>query len=353
MANEPNPFFCVNQIKKSPKKPRINSAGKGISNVASNFFSSNMWCRLKYSQTGFDKTSKPVLTARICENALFSWYHNEGTVTGDRNFDDIAHKFIKNIYGSGKGEIREAVVWQDLEGILARLSNSRALVVLDAGGGLAQLSQQVARRGHDVTLCDVSSKMLAIAKKDIEQAGLLPQYRFVHSSIQEIAPYITEPIDLLLFHAVMEWLSDPKAALELLLSHVKPGGIASVMFYNQNGLLFKNLICGNLTHIEQGMPHRKRFKLQPQKGFNPEDVYRWIEDAGFCIVGKSGVRTFYDYMKDTRVGDYTFEQVLSMEQALCRQEPFISLGRYIHVWAAREDDKTEHININNKNKENG
>ncbi|CZF82140.1 tRNA uridine 5-oxyacetic acid(34) methyltransferase CmoM [Grimontia marina] len=256
-------------------------------------------------------------------------------MTGDRNFDDIAHKFVKNIYGSGKGEIRQAVVWQDLVSILSRLGESSPLDILDAGGGLAQLSQQIAHRGHKVTLCDLSSQMLELAEKDIEEAGLLPQYRFVHAPAQEIAQHVDKPFDLMLFHAVMEWLADPREALDVVLSQVKPGGVASVMFYNQNGLLFKNLICGNLTHVEEGMPHRKRFKLQPQKGLQPEDVYTWIEEAGFNILGKSGVRTFHDYMKDTRTGEFTFEQVVAMEQKLCRQEPFISLGRYIHVYAQR------------------
>ena len=281
---------------------------------------------------------KPLLTASICENEPLEEYDNEGTVTEDRNFDDIAHKFVKNIYGSGKGEIRQAVVWQDLESILTTLGESASLDILDAGGGLAQLSQQIAHRGHKVTLCDLSSQMLALAEKDIEDAGLLSQYRFVHAPVQDIAQHVDKPVDLVLFHAVMEWLKDPREALDVVLSQVKPGGIASVMFYNQNGLLFKNLICGNLTHIEEGMPHRKRFKLQPQKGLPPEDVYQWVEDAGFTILGKSGVRTFHDYMKDTRTGEYTFEQVVAMEQKLCRQEPFISLGRYIHVYAQKPLD---------------
>ncbi|WP_325892942.1 tRNA uridine 5-oxyacetic acid(34) methyltransferase CmoM [Grimontia sp. NTOU-MAR1] len=256
-------------------------------------------------------------------------------MTEDRNFDDIAHKFVKNIYGSGKGEIRQAVVWQDLESILNHLGESGPLDVLDAGGGLGQISQQIAHRGHNVTLCDLSSQMLVLAEKDIEEAGLLPQYRFIHAPAQEIAQHVDKSFDLMLFHAVMEWLADPREALNVVLSQVKPGGVASVMFYNQNGLLFKNLICGNLTHVEEGMPHRKRFKLQPQKGLQPEDVYTWIEEAGFTILGKSGVRTFHDYMKDTRTGEFTFEQVVAMEQKLCRQEPFISLGRYIHVYAQK------------------
>ncbi|MBX9334217.1 tRNA uridine 5-oxyacetic acid(34) methyltransferase CmoM, partial [Serratia marcescens] len=39
----------------------------------------------------------------------------------DRNFDDIAEKFARNIYGTTKGKIRQAVVWQDLTGLLAQL----------------------------------------------------------------------------------------------------------------------------------------------------------------------------------------------------------------------------------------
>ncbi len=256
-------------------------------------------------------------------------------MTKDRNFDDIADKFARNIYGSGKGDIRQAVVWQDLQVILQCLGENKPLTVLDAGGGLAQLSQQIAKRGHQITLCDLSSQMLALAEKEIERNGLLSHYRFIHSPVQTLEQHLSESVDLILFHAVMEWLAEPYDALASLLTNLRLGGIASIMFYNQNGLLFKNLICGNLTHVEQGMPYRKRFKLQPQKGLIPELVYQSIEEAGFTILGKSGVRTFHDYMQKTRPGDYTFEQVLALEQQFCRQEPFISLGRYIHVWAQK------------------
>lgn len=52
----------------------------------------------------------------------------------DRNFDDIAEKFTRNIYGTTKGQIREAVVWQDLDALLTRLKPG-PLRILDAGGG--------------------------------------------------------------------------------------------------------------------------------------------------------------------------------------------------------------------------
>ncbi|MGS0693314.1 tRNA uridine 5-oxyacetic acid(34) methyltransferase CmoM [Shewanella sp. 0m-4] len=262
-------------------------------------------------------------------------------VIEDRNFDDLAHKFAASIYGTAKGEIRQTVVWQDIEQILLMLSNDKSantaseLSVLDAGGGLAQLSQKIAALGHNVSLCDLSSEMLTLAKQDISGNQLLDKYQFIHSPVQNIAEHLQTPVDLILFHAVMEWLAEPIQALSTLCEQVKPGGIISVMFYNYNGLLFKNLICGNLNHIEKGMPHRKRFKLQPQQGIKPELVYGCLEQAGFNILGKTGVRTFHDYMQNHDMGDFSFEQIVAMEQKLCRQEPFLSLGRYIHVYAQK------------------
>ncbi len=259
------------------------------------------------------------------------------TVTEDRNFDDIAHKFAKNIYGSDKGEIRQIIVWEDLELALNEFADENTpLHVLDAGGGLAQMSQKIAAQGHHVSLCDLSSEMLALAKEDIAKAGLLEQYRLIHSPVQKIAEHLDDKVDFVMFHAVMEWLANPKEALDILLDQVKPGGIASIMFYNHHGLVLKNVICGNIPHVLDGMPHRKRFKLQPQKGLKPEDVYQWIEDAGFDIQGKSGIRSFSDYIGNMEyMGDYDFEDVLALEKQLCRQEPYLSLGRYIHVWAKK------------------
>ena len=52
----------------------------------------------------------------------------------DRNFDDIAEKFSRNIYGTTKGQLRQAILWQDLDRVLAEMGPQK-LRVLDAGGG--------------------------------------------------------------------------------------------------------------------------------------------------------------------------------------------------------------------------
>ncbi len=264
-------------------------------------------------------------------------------MTEDRNFDDIAHKFAKNIYGSDKGEIRQVIVWDDLMQILTHFNGQTTpLHILDAGGGLAQMSQKLAMLGHQITLCDLSQEMLDLAKQEVTEHGLLERFRFVHSPVQSVQQHLTEPVDIILFHAVMEWLTEPQEALQQLLALVRPGGMVSVMFYNQHGLVYKNAVCGNIPHILNGMPHRKRFKLQPQKGLLPADVYQWIEHAGCQIMGKSGIRCFSDYIGNmTNMGEFEFADLLALEQQFCRQEPYLSLGRYIHVWARKQPQEEQ------------
>lgn len=257
----------------------------------------------------------------------------------DRNFDGIAQKFAQNIYGSDKGDIRQSILWQDLTPVLESLSQAKgqqALHVLDAGGGLAQMSQLIAKLGHQVHLCDLSSEMLALASQEIERQGLTSQYSITNCAIQDLPAQAINKADLILFHAVMEWLADPRAVLEHLIKHMQPHAIISVLFYNQHGLVMKNIRCGNLPHILAGMPHKKRFKLQPTQGLYPEDVLSWLDANELTLLGKSGVRCVSDYIGDQKyMGDYTEQDVLALEQQLCRQEPYASLGRYMHLWAQK------------------
>ena len=96
----------------------------------------------------------------------------------DRNFDDIAEKFSRNIYGTTKGQLRQAILWQDLEPLLAQLGPG-PLRVLDAGGGEGQTAIKVAQLGHHVTLCDLSAEMVARARQAAADKGVIDNMHFV------------------------------------------------------------------------------------------------------------------------------------------------------------------------------
>lgn len=254
----------------------------------------------------------------------------------DRNFDDIADKFTQNIYGTTKGKIREAVIWQDLNSLLDLLPN-KPLKILDAGGGEGFFASKLAAMGHQVIVCDISATMLERAKLLAKEKKVSHNMQFIHFSVQNITQYLTEmgAVDLVLFHAVIEWISEQKSAIKTLADIINPGGAFSIMFYNANGLVMRNAVLGNFHLATPNIQRRRKRSLTPLNPLLPETVYQWLAEFDFRIVGKTGVRVFHDYLQSRQLQNKDFPALLALEQRYCRQQPYIDLGRYIHVMACK------------------
>lgn len=252
----------------------------------------------------------------------------------DRNFDDIADKFSRNIYGTTKGKIRQAVIWEDLQQLLTLFPN-RTLRILDAGGGEGYFSRQLAKLGHQIILCDLSQEMLNRAQEVAIDEGVAENMTFICCAAQEIKEHRDESVDLILFHAVLEWITDQKDAVNVLTDMLLPNGILSLMFYNANGIVMRNAILGNFHLANPEIPRRRKKSLSPQNPLQPEDVYQWLTEFSMTILGKTGVRVFHDYLQSRQLQNKDFPSLLALEQRYCRQEPYISLGRYIHVMAQK------------------
>ncbi|AWH89924.1 tRNA uridine 5-oxyacetic acid(34) methyltransferase CmoM [Limnobaculum parvum] len=257
--------------------------------------------------------------------------------TKDRNFDDIAEKFSRNIYGTTKGEIRQAVLWQDLEHLLS-LMPQRPLRILDAGGGEGVMACEMAARGHQVIFCDISAEMLKRAELAAAEKGVSQQIQFIHCAAKDVSDHLEQPVDLVLFHAVLEWVQDQRGTLEALIQCLQPAGMLSLMFYNYNALLFRNITLGNFGYIEAGMQKKKKRTLSPDRPLEPQQVYNWLDEMQMVTIGKSGVRVFHDYAQNKQQQQQDFAALLALELRYCRQEPFVSLGRYIHVIAQKPNE---------------
>lgn len=252
----------------------------------------------------------------------------------DRNFDDLAEKFASNIYATLKGEIRQQIIWQELQIIQDSLS-SAPLSVLDAGGGMGQIATGLAQQGHKITLCDISGKMLARAQDYAELHKVSHQINFLQMNIRDLPVAWDNRYDLVLLHAVLEWVTDPEVILAKLYKVLRPGGILSIMFYNLHGLTLRNLTLGNFGYLQVEMKKRKKQTLSPDYPRDPAQVYYWLQQTGFSLERKAGIRVFSDMLCKTVNRQEKVADIMAMEQRYCRQEPFLSLGRYIHVTAAK------------------
>lgn len=253
----------------------------------------------------------------------------------DQNFDHMADRFVKNIYGGKKGAIRLAVLDRDLTEGLAL--NEQKIRVLDAGGGLGIASSEFAKKGHEVLLCDISEEMVKRASTRVIEEGLTSHMRCEHLSAQDAAKHYPEQFDLLLFHAVLEWLESPKESLEQVVKAVKPGGYCSLMFYNVHSIIHRNLIRGNLRKVKTGQFGGDGKGLTPINPLDPHEVLVWLEDLGWDVVLTSGVRVFFDNMPPKSQKGVSLEDILEMELKYSRQLPYVYLGRYIHILCKRKE----------------
>lgn len=247
----------------------------------------------------------------------------------DKNFDKLAHKFAKNIYGTPKGEIRAAVLWRDLSSALAPFGDKK-LRILDAGGGFGFFSQKLARLGHEVVLCDISQEMLIQAQAHIDASTEPLNIELIHAPIQALSVEQNGVFDLILCHAVVEWLTDAQRTMEGLLTMLKPNGLFSLMFYNKEAMRFHALISGNFDYVAADLKVKKKVRLTPTHPLYIQEVKQWFTDWEMTLISQSGVRVIHDYLKKSQAADFDYQQLLQMELEYSQREPYISLGRYVH-----------------------
>ncbi len=253
-------------------------------------------------------------------------------VSADTSFDGIAGAFESEIYGSSKGYIRLRVLWEDMLGAIPGLT-AGGLDVLDAGGGAGHLAIRLAGLGHRVVLCDASREMLDRAQAAARAQGVAGAMTIVQAPIQDLRGLLDRRFDLVVCHAVLEWLADPGAAIPELAALLRPAGTLSLMFYNRNASVLKRALTGAIAEAL----HSYRDGFAPRgwgAGATPlaeESVRGWLEACGLIVQSKAGIRIFHDHVPAAARQPERLDELLALELALRGAEPFASLGQHIHL----------------------
>ena len=192
----------------------------------------------------------------------------------DRHFDQLATRFAEKIYGGAKGAIRLAVLQADLIESLP----DRPLRVLDIGAGLGHMSLWLAERGHDVTLAEPAAPMLEGARQRFADAGQTAN--FIQAPWQALPDILTERYDLVICHAVLEWLDEPFTILPVLHQLTKHEGWLSLAFYNRDALIYRNLLKGHFRKMRKNTLAGEKQSLTPQEPVDPRDWRRNLAPCG-------------------------------------------------------------------------
>lgn len=243
----------------------------------------------------------------------------------DTFFDGIANKFDKNIYGTSKGRLRHQMLTHYLSDFIYL---DTPLKVLDAGGGTGVMSLAFAQFGHHVTLCDGSSEVLDIARERLENCS--------NTSIEQLDILSLEQadgFDLVLCHAVLEWVQKPLDVIDKLFTQLQSGGHLSLSFFNRDAALFNNAIWGNFDYIETGMSVRNQVRLNPHNAQRPSEIIDYIKlhYPHYDIEHMAGIRCFHDYLNDRSMQVDEYEKIFELEMKYAKQAPFMWLGKYFHL----------------------
>ena len=249
----------------------------------------------------------------------------------DRNFDDLAKKFARKIYGGSKGAVRMAVLERDLEE--QGLFDTPPDRMLEAGGGFGFMAQRFAKLGTRATVVDISKEMLKRGEEAwTEQRATAPltwgSITWKHQSIQETG----DRYPLVCCHAVLEWVDHPEAVLDRVCEQVELGGTLSLMAFNEVSLIWKNVLFGRVEKVLEDRLHGFGNSLTPKHAFTIEQLRGWLIDRGFEIHIISGVRVFHDFLSPT-VRDKLWsdsETYLELELKYSRDPVHQQMARYIH-----------------------
>lgn len=283
----------------------------------------------------------------------------------DRNFDAVADHFEQKVYGGLKGTIRLAVLRRDIFEYVEKMRQTlgRPLQILDVGAGLAQISLELATQGHNVVINDISANMLDKAKTALEALkneaahnaektlffGEVTWYVCPYQalSVHLATPHLNhesahngQQFDLILCHALLEWLAEPIAIMDFFDQHLTTNGAVSLCFYNPASFDYRNLIMGNFNLLDSlmtkdGNQADNKKSLTPNHPVAQQEVASWLQQHHYQVLLESGLRVFHDYAPLKRGGLTDPEAIIRMELRYSQQEPYKRLGRYLHVLATR------------------
>ena len=257
----------------------------------------------------------------------------------DRSFDAIADHFEKKVYGGLKGNIRLAVLRRDIFDYIDGMSRTlgRPLRILDVGAGLAQIAIELAAQGHILVINDISANMLEKAQVTAAQCSENLDITWHVCPYQELEDKLadeTEKFDLIMCHALLEWLAEPARVMDFFDEQLTDNGALSLCFYNPASFDYRNLIMGNfnlLDNTDYKADNKK--SLTPNHPVAKEEVEAWLEEHRYQTLVASGLRVFHDYSPLKRGGHNDPEAVIRMELRYSQLEPYKWLGRYLHLLA--------------------
>ena len=248
-------------------------------------------------------------------------------------WDERAKKYDE-YYKTFKGAVEHHVDWELLKGYLPQ---NRDAKILDAAGGTGRITLPLAKMGYRVTLCDISPRMLEVARRKLLREGVLDRVDIFECDIGGLR-FADESFDF-----AFCWNGMLEAAKELI-RVTKRGGTISMYLVNRCGgaidlfpkdpALALALIesCSDPVY-EEGERYR---------AVNPEEARKLFEAQGISVLDIYAVCGWLDLLRipqelreSSKWDEDFFSQVTEMVLRLSKELSVKGMSRHLVLYGER------------------
>jgi S-adenosylmethionine-dependent methyltransferase len=250
-----------------------------------------------------------------------------------RSKDSVEPRFLKH-YDSVRGGVRKELVARQLIEHLP----SAPLTIADVGGGAGEQTLALAKLGHEITLIDPSSAMLAEARRRIDAAA--PEVRdritVVESTAEDAWSVVGEGcFDVVLCHGVLMYVEDPLPLMEGVARLARPNGFISLVTKNASAIAMRAGLEGRYDDALAALrSDRDLGRLGVvTRGHTLQGLADMLWTMDVRVVEWYGVRVFTDHLPDD--SDLPLGEALQAEWEAARMDPYRQVGRLLHVVARK------------------
>lgn len=191
-----------------------------------------------------------------------------------RYWNDVAHQFDA-IYTGNKGPLARALdqwlrkdIYQRFDWVMQQSGDVRGKTICDVGCGSGRFVAELAKRGAaHVTGVDVAPEMLKLAQTLTTDRGVADRCNFVLSDV--IDWKTADAFDITIAIGFWDYIQDPSARLKVIRSITKGRFLSA---WPRSGTMRAPIRKVRLTALGC-----------PVYFFSRDDVYRYLEQAGFRV----------------------------------------------------------------------
>jgi len=237
-------------------------------------------------------------------------------------------------YKTFKGAVENYVDWELLKKYLPENKDAK---ILDAAGGTGRISLPLAKMGYSVTLCDISPRMLDVAKQKMLREGVGDKVRICKCDIRKLH-FADESFDF-----VLCWDGGVEAAKELI-RVTKKGGRISVFLVNK----WAYAIHDFCKHPESSLalvkstPSYVEHHEEKQRAVSPEEAKTLFEVEGIRILDIYAVCGWTDVLhipekvlKSCKWDEKNFKQTSEMVLKLSKEPSVKGMSKHLVLYGEK------------------